>query len=195
MKKFKKQQPIKDEEINLENYNKKNIKNVFSINYFQSINYSPRLLPLKQEFRGILPNINRFLNINDSDEGEEGEEQEEVVVKKGIKEEKERKKVKKIEKVEEVNDVLRPRMLFIPLKSAKQISLSQSSSGTESNQSFHIQETTYPITNLTKYTRKRKLARQPLSTLTNQTSSTTSSSTTTTTTRKGIISKSFKDDI
>lgn len=150
----KKKRSIHQIEIDIENYHQKNTKKVYSINYFKNIEYHPRLNPLRNDDKPILPDLNRFLNIEDSDNEKEVTEEKENI------------------------DVYVPRMLFIPLKSENQISLSQSSSESESiksNQSNQSYQSN--IIHKSKYAMKRKRVRQPLSTLTNQQSLNTSTTT------------------
>lgn len=79
---------------------------IYSINDTREYVTHPRLLPLisSDHESYVMPNKNRFLNIEESDEDESIHESEEEV----------------------------SRMLFVPLKGENQISLSQSSTETES---------------------------------------------------------------
>jgi hypothetical protein len=106
---------------------------VFSINDLREYNTSPRLRPLIEDEKPRLPPIDRFLTLDTSDEDLENESESNVDVS---------------------------RMLFIPLRGEHQISLSQTSTESESVKSVD-EHSTFQL--------KRKTAvRQALGVITNR---------------------------
>jgi hypothetical protein len=117
------------------------VPSIFSINDLREYNPQPRLRPLIQDEKSHLPNIDRFLTLDDSSSDDEmGNEREK-------------------------NDEYVSRMLFIPLRGENQISLSQTS--TESESQMESMKSGEVLISTFELKRKRPM-RQALGVITNR---------------------------